>query len=245
MLNGLSSAMRVRLALGLMSLLVVAVAFSGRIGLRHVEDTTQEILLGDVHLAEVARDTRSYTLQLRRYEKDYFLNMGAPKTQADYLAKWKAAFEKVLGYLDELDSLVSSQADHEVLRGMREDLAIYASGFDKVGTAVRSGEIPTPQAANLAITGYKDAIHGFEAMADALGGQSDFRMSERLKLLKTDGRRTDLEMSATAALAVMVAVFLAFRLARAVAAQGDPGKPLTAEGRSNERSPAERRHPAV
>jgi methyl-accepting chemotaxis protein len=178
-----------------------------------------------VHLAEVARDTRSYTLQLRRYEKDYFLNMGAPKTQADYLAKWKAAYDKVLGYLDELDSLIVSQADHDTLRGMREDLASYVAGFEKVSTAVRNGEIPTPQAANLAITVYKDAIHGFEGTADALGGQSDFRMGERLKLLKNDGRRTDLEMSATAALAVMVAVFLAFRLARSVAATtgGKPG----------------------
>src|SRR5580704_11986773 len=119
---------RVLLALGLMSVLVIAVALSGRMGLSHAKETTREILLKDAHLAEEALEVRSYTLQLRRYEKDYFLNIGAPAVQADYLAKWKTSHESLVSHLNELDTLVTTPADHDTLHGMNADLAAYTDG---------------------------------------------------------------------------------------------------------------------
>ena len=100
-------------------------------GLAHAKDTTQEILLKDAHLAEEALEARSFTLQLRRYEKDYFLNIGAPAVQAEYLVKWKDAHEALVARLGDLDALVSSAADHDTLRGMQADLSAYTAGFEK------------------------------------------------------------------------------------------------------------------
>ena len=105
---------RLLIALGVMSLLVVAVALSGRMGLAHAKDTTQEILLKDAHLAEEALEARSFTLQLRRYEKDYFLNIGAPAVQAEYLVKWKDAHEALVARLE--ISTRSSQAPRTTTR---------------------------------------------------------------------------------------------------------------------------------
>jgi methyl-accepting chemotaxis protein len=207
---------RVLVALGVMSLLVVAVALSGRMGLSHAKETTQEILLKDAHLAEEALEARSYTLQLRRYEKDYFLNIGSPATQADYLAKWQTANAALVSHLSDLDGLVSSAADHDTLRGMQTDLNTYSGGFDKVAAAVRSGQITTPQAANTAITVYKDAIHRLEATAGALGGASDHRMHERALLLDADAARTSTQMTVTALLAVAVAILMSIQLSKSV-----------------------------
>jgi methyl-accepting chemotaxis protein len=219
---------RVLVALGVMSLLVVAVALSGRMGLTHAKDTTQEILLKDAHLAEEALEVRSYTLQLRRYEKDYFLNIGAPAVQADYLKKWQTANATLVSHLSDLDGLVSTTADHDTLRGMQTDLGAYSGGFEKVAAAVRSGEIATPQAANTAITVYKDTIRRLEATAGALGGASDHRMRERAKLLEADTASTSSQMTVTALLAVAVAILMSIQLSKSVSERAggasEPGR---------------------
>jgi methyl-accepting chemotaxis protein len=176
----------------------------------------QEVLLRDGHLEQEALEARTSTLQLRRYEKDYFLNIGAPDKQADYLAKWNLAHKDLVGRLDELDRLVASKEDHETLHVMRDDLASYVAGFEKVGAAVRQGEIATPQAANIAISVYKDAVRRLEDTAGKLGGASDFRMRERLAILQADAGRTNTEMSVTALLAVAVAILMSIRLSRSI-----------------------------
>ncbi|HEY2513870.1 MAG TPA: MCP four helix bundle domain-containing protein [Polyangiaceae bacterium] len=218
MLDRLSEGARFGIALGVMAVLVLLVAFSGRLGLRHVEDTTQEILVRDAHIAERALEARASTLQLRRFEKDYFLNIGDAKEQASYLGKWKNAKADLESQLTELDNLISSDADHDTLKGMRADLDAYSAGFDKVGGQVRGGEVPTPQAANVAIRAYKDQIRRLETTAAALGGQSDYRMRERVKILDADASNTSNQMSITAALAIAVAVLMAFRFSRGASA---------------------------
>jgi hypothetical protein len=216
MLEKLNIGTRFLLALGLMGLLVIAVAVSGHLGLRHLQSTIEVVLLQDAHLAEEALHARASSLQLRRYEKDYFLNIGAPEKQAEYRVKWQQARTDLLAHLQELDRLVVSKADHATLGAMREDLGVYLDGFEKVGAAVRSAEIATPQAANLAITAYKDAIRRLETTAGALGGASDFRMRERVKLLEADARGTSQQIALTTLLAVAVAVLLGVQLSRRV-----------------------------
>ncbi len=209
---------RLLVALGLMAALVILVGASGSLGVLHVERTTQEILLRDAHLAEEALQARASTLQLRRYEKDYFLNIGAPDKQAEYLVKWNAAHVDLLARLNELNRLVTSDADHEILRGMREDLGVYEVGFEKVSGAVRSGELATPQAANIAITHYKDAIRRLDMTAGALGGTGDRRMRERLKMLAADSTSTNSQVGLTVALAVAIAILMSLHLARSISA---------------------------
>jgi len=202
-----------RLAVGvaIMSFLIVAVALSGRLGLRHVVDTTQDILVRDTHVSEEALNARVATLLLRRYEKDYFLNVGAPDKQADYLEKWKAAREGLRTRLDALDQLVPSEEDHATLRAMRADLTTYLAGFEKVAGDVRSGALATPQAANGAIAQYKDAIHHMEETSEAIAGASDIKMDKRLALLKQDTAQTNNQMTLIALLAVAVAALIGMR----------------------------------
>jgi methyl-accepting chemotaxis protein len=198
--------------MGIMSLLLVAIAVSGRLGLRHLADTTQEVLVRDTHVSEEAIQARVATLLLRRYEKDYFLNIGAPDKESEYLEKWKNAREVAFRRLDALDKLVPSEEDHATLREMRADLTTYLAGFEKVAAGIRAGQIATPQAANAAMGEFKDAVRRLEATSDAIGGASDIKMDRRLALLDADTSRTNLEMSVIALLAIGVAALIGVRL---------------------------------
>lgn len=216
MLEKLRIGVRFLLALSVMALLVLAVAISGHLGLTHVQNTIQIVLLRDAHLAEEALHARAASLQLRRYEKDYFLNMGFPEKQSEYMVKWEKSRADLLQHLAELDAQVFSAADHETLRKMHADLDVYLAGFATVSAAVRNGELATPQAANILITQYKDAIRRFETTAGALGGSSDYRMRERVRLLQADARNTSVQMATTALLAIVVALLLGLQLSRTI-----------------------------
>jgi methyl-accepting chemotaxis protein len=196
--------------------MVIAVAVSGYLGLEHVARTSEDVLLRDAQIAERALSARASSLQLRRYEKDYFLNMGAADKQAEYLEKWKTAHGDLTEQLTELDGMIASQKDHDTLKTMSEDLAAYTAGFEKVGAAVRAGTVDSPQAANIQIAQYKTAIRRMETTAAALGGASDYRMRERMKLLTADVKDTNLQMTIAALLAVVVAVLMGVRLSRSV-----------------------------
>lgn len=203
-------------ALGLLALLVIASAFSGRLALSQVQDTTQEILLSDAFMAEEALEVRAAALQLRRFEKDFFLNIGAPDNQVEYLVKWNDARAELVRHLGEVQRLVTSKADQEILARMSADLAAYEAGFEKVRAAMKTSEIATPQAANLALAPYKEHIRGLDKTAGALGGASDLRRQERMKLLAADASRANTQMAITAALAVAVAVLMGVHLTRAI-----------------------------
>ena len=85
-----------------------------------------------------------------------------------------------------------------------------------MGAQVLSGEVATPEVANLAISLYKDAIRRLETTAAALGGASDFRMRERVKVLSADAQSTNTQMTVTAGLALLVAILLSFRLSSSI-----------------------------
>jgi methyl-accepting chemotaxis protein len=196
----------------IMALLIVAVAMSGKLGLRQVVDRTQDILVRDAHVSEEALQAHVATLQLRRFEKDYFLNIGAPDVQAEYLEKWQRAREALLARLDGLERLVPSEEDRATLQTMRADLATYLDGFGRVQSAALKGDLKTPQAANLSISQYKDAIRRLEATAASIGDASDIKMGKRFALLEADTARTTNQMTVTAVIAVAVAILIGVRL---------------------------------
>ena len=47
------------------------------------------MLAGDAESARLADDARFEALNLRRFEKDFFLNIGAAEKQAQYAREWQ------------------------------------------------------------------------------------------------------------------------------------------------------------
>jgi methyl-accepting chemotaxis protein len=195
-----------------MSFLVVGVAASGGLGVRQVASRTQDILVRDAHVSEEALQAHVATLELRRFEKDYFLNIGAPDLQAEYLRKWQGAREDLLARLDALEKLVPSEEDRATLQSMRADLAIYLAGFARVQSAVDKGDLKAPQAANLAVTQDKESIRHLESVAAAIGNASDIKMDKRFALLAADTEHAKMQMGLTALLAVVVAALVGYRI---------------------------------
>src|SRR6185436_914988 len=137
MLSNWKIGKRLTLAFTVSLILVGIVAGAGFWGISQMVSTVDAILTRDAKLMEHASDLQAKTLNLRRFEKDVFLNVADAEKVAEYAAKWKTAHTEALEDLDKLTK-VSSGDDASAIESMRRDLGTYAPGFDRVLDGIKA-----------------------------------------------------------------------------------------------------------
>jgi methyl-accepting chemotaxis protein len=165
MIRDLSIGKRLALAFCLLLGFMAMVAVSGYWGLKQTSAVALRILHVDSPLVEHSQRARANTLGLRRYEKDYFLNIGSADKLADYYAKWKDQRDRLVERLDDLDRVASAGEDSDTIKGMRKDLEAYSEGFSRITGQIREGAVKTPAEANEAVGTVKDEIRRLEQTA--------------------------------------------------------------------------------
>jgi methyl-accepting chemotaxis protein len=165
MLKDMKIGRRLGLGFGAVLALLVMVAGVGYFNLLSTAGIATRILEVDSPLVELAYRVRADTLEMRRYEKDMFLNMGNADKEADYAVKWNDWHHRLADRLSEVDRLATLEADRETVRTMRQDAATYEEGLQKILSGVRAGTITTPQDANNAFSTHKDTIRRLEETA--------------------------------------------------------------------------------
>src|SRR6185503_7114881 len=123
---------RLTLGFGLVLTMMALVAAAGYWGLDSTGDLATRIVKVNSPLVEHSQRARANTLGLRRFEKDYFLNIGASEKETEYMSKWDDQAKRLDERLDELDRLVSEDVDKDAVRAMRKDMATYQEGFKRV-----------------------------------------------------------------------------------------------------------------
>ena len=113
-MNNFGIGTRLSVAFAAMLLITVGVALSGYRGMGRISATTFEMLAGDAEAARLADDARAQGLDLRRFEKDFLLNMGAPEKQAQYHRSWATAAEDFKRDLDTFAKLVNEAERAEI-----------------------------------------------------------------------------------------------------------------------------------
>ncbi|HLK90463.1 MAG TPA: methyl-accepting chemotaxis protein [Polyangia bacterium] len=159
---------RLGLGFGAVLALVVAVAAIGYWNLQATAAIATRILESDAPLVERAFRVRANTLELRRYEKDMFLNLASAEKEAEYLAKWTDWRQRLEQQLSEIERLSGAEADRDSVRVMRQDAALYDEALQKVLGAVRAKTLTTPQDANTAFAAHKDTVRQLEETANEL-----------------------------------------------------------------------------
>jgi methyl-accepting chemotaxis protein len=165
MLKDMRIGRRLGLGFGAVLALLIMVAGVGYWNLLATAGIATRILEGDAPLVEKALRVRAHALEMRRFEKDMFLNMGNAEKEAEYLAKWTDWHHRTEELISEVDRLVTTDADREAIRVIRQDVAAYDEALQKVLSAVRAGELKTPQEANQAFSAHKDTIRRLEDTA--------------------------------------------------------------------------------
>jgi methyl-accepting chemotaxis protein len=204
---------RMGLAFATLVCLALALAASGYWGLANVTSTADEILSVDVVAADTSGQIQAATLNLRRYEKDYFLNMADAAKRSEYLTKWKTEYQATLSLLDKLASMLTSDEERGKIAAMRTALAGYDEGFDKVRDAMDKGVLTDPASANHAIEPFKEHVRSLEVNARIFRGEN--LKGTREEMLRQSSRST-LAMSIFVALVTMLSIMLSMIITRSV-----------------------------
>lgn len=209
--------LKVRILLSFAALLVVlgSATLLGYVELRQTAELAQQALNTDARMAEAAARARAHALGLRRFEKDYFLNMGDDEEQKGYLVKWQ---EQEAGLRQQTDIMLglATPEDRPAMEAVRRDRALYVDGFHKVTAAITAGEIATPQAANKAMSTVKSAIRNLDDITDDLTQRKHERMRELGAEVDAQSLRVLSRIVGMLVVAAAIAVFMALRLAQGI-----------------------------
>ena len=123
------------------SLLLLAVAGTGLWGIHSISASAERMLQGEANVAEHAAAARGDVLELRRFEKDTFLNCLDPKKVNEYTEKFNDAHASLAKHIDTLEELAGTAEDKQRILATRNDLKIYASAMATIFAEVKSGDI--------------------------------------------------------------------------------------------------------
>src|SRR3954470_24277746 len=168
MFQHVSIAKRLGLAFTCLLVLTFIVAGTGYWGTISLSKETVSMLRGDAKLAEYSAASLTHVSNLRRYEKDHFLNMSDANASADYLQKWDVERDQLKTRLSDMEALVTNKEEKDAVERMKAELITYDGGFAKVRDLIAKGKIRRPEDANKAMAEHKDTIHHFEADAKEL-----------------------------------------------------------------------------
>jgi methyl-accepting chemotaxis protein WspA len=197
-------------------LLLLAVAATGAWGIHSRSVIAERLLKGEAQIARHAAAAQNEVLELRRFEKDTFLNCLDLKKVEEYTEKFDAAHTRLLEHIDALRELAETPEDRERVQSMTEDLKVYLNAMASILPRVKSGAIKTPQEGNKAITEYKDAIRRLEKTAFDFARVGNERMALVSQEMARKGKATLVEMLAISAVAVLLGVVLSTLISRSI-----------------------------
>jgi methyl-accepting chemotaxis protein len=105
-------------------------------------------------------------IQLRRHEKDLFINLGQPESMASSLKKWSASRESLRTELARLDAIASAVSVQGPLGQLHGKLGEYERVFRAVDAEARAGGHASTQTAVKAMGSARAAFHDAERAAD-------------------------------------------------------------------------------
>ncbi|MDA8098092.1 MAG: methyl-accepting chemotaxis protein [Nitrospiraceae bacterium] len=216
MLKNMKIGMRLGMGFGAVVLLMLGIVITGYWGVNSMSDSTINMLKGDATISEHAARARANVLGLRRFEKDFFLNIGDRAKEEEYLKKWQEQHEHLTKRLDDVEKAVYMDKEKDAIKSMRSELSTYDSGFKKVLGMIASGQIKTPQQANAAINEYKDSIHKLEGTAQDVATEGNERMDKQEGYFTERAKHTNMIMLVLSFVAMILSVIVTLFITRSI-----------------------------
>ena len=209
-------AFRLGLGFGVVLLLLIGIAVSGYWGVSSVSGTTLKMLRGDAKVSEHAARARANVIALRRYEKDFFMNIGSSEKMDKYHEDWNQANKNLTARINDLEKVSTLQHDKDAVNFLKTSLTTYDSGFSKVVSMIKEGKIKTAQEANAALEEVKDAVHKLEKEAKELAEESNKRMSSAEDLVKGAASTTIWIMIVLSSISAFIGIGISILITRSI-----------------------------
>ncbi len=205
--------------IGLLLVLCVAVGGIGYYGLSKSTAGAGAFFKKDVPYLRATHELKIEALMHRRYEKDFFLNIGKADKQKKYLTKFESSSKILLAKLSQLSALVETSTPNRetILAGIASAKANYQGyhdGFLNLSNTVLGEANITPQEANKRMKPFKAKIYAFEKDIDQLLGDGVGAVEERKNSITAQNAAAGTQLLLIIGVSVICAAAFGFFLSR-------------------------------
>ncbi|WP_110669943.1 methyl-accepting chemotaxis protein [Salinicola halophilus] len=217
MLSKFKIGTRLGVAFAIVSLLLLGTLAAGVIGLNAIQHTAHVALEEDVALGFNAAAVQRQGLELRRYEKDTFINIGDREAVASYRDRWQNAYESLTETLAAGEVISRTDAIDALYEEAGKALEGYEAGYAAVYQRIANGQLTATATANEAFGEYKPAIYRLENAAQRIDEAVSARVSESILTVDREYQSSLVALLVSAAAALALAVVLAVLITRSIA----------------------------
>ena len=207
--------------IAIMLLCIISVGAAGYLTLASEARLHKNVIEEDLAFVELAQGAHLKIVQLRRFEKDYFLNLGKPADQQEYLKKYQAIAATVPPLLSRLAAM--ARADQHLSPEIKEKAAAvaglytaYREGFGAAVLRLQAAPGLSPQQANALMDAYRGNIVTLEenltAVAEAGNRMIALVSDQALK----EGRDAMMFIAVVVAIATILAALLGTALSQSI-----------------------------
>jgi methyl-accepting chemotaxis protein len=169
--------------IAIMLLLIISVGAVGFVTLDKGAATLRKLIEEDDAFQNLTNNLHLKLIQLRRFEKDYFLNIGNADRQQQYLKKYQEIAATVPQLMKQLADLAQADADlSDALKAkvaaLSSHYANYQEGFKATVQRLQADPSLTPQQANALMETYKGNIPIMEEDMAAVAEAGDKMMHQ-------------------------------------------------------------------
>ncbi|WDP89984.1 MAG: methyl-accepting chemotaxis protein [Desulfobacter sp.] len=194
------------------SLIVVLVGGIGFIRISSTIFQVTDMVEDDIRFLEKAEELKILALQHRRYEKDFFLNIGKKEKQNGYIKKFQGVEKKTSALIDEMDRMAKTDPhlSDEIKKAVLDAQASYtkyATGFLGLTKTILADDTITPQKANGLMKPLKDYIYTFESSVEVLSTAGREMVHHVSEGIVYKGKRSRIVIGALLIVGVCVSIF--------------------------------------
>ncbi len=189
--------------------LMLGCGLTGIVGLSRIDNRVQEVTSGDLVFFSAMSDLKTAMGNLRRFEKDSFINIETAEKRDEYVTKWKGALEQARQALKNAQGKSSDPGTNDKLTTLSTLLGNYADGYTTITGQMSSKELQTTASANHAMEKYKEHVHGMEGQLKDLS---------KIAQQSADDLRAHIDETASGIRSVMTTLLLIAMVAGAILA---------------------------
>jgi methyl-accepting chemotaxis protein len=157
MLKQLSISAKITAGFAIMMALLIITGIVGLLGMNKQHAVVSELLHTELQFGMIVIEAQQHVGDLRRFEKDTFINLAQPEKVLEYKKKWEDSLDGARSAITKAQKLATSEQNSQ-LKSLSDSLDQYAKGFAEVDAQVIAGQFTNTGEANLAFAKYKDPV---------------------------------------------------------------------------------------
>jgi methyl-accepting chemotaxis protein len=167
---------------------LAAVTASNLLALRHSGELSLAVMDSELQAVTRLGQARAMVGNLRRFEKDIFLNLGEEKAFEGYLGKWRKELTDGATLMQSCRDVLTD-AENSRVESMLAGLGNYGKGFEGLVQRINTGQLNDPWAANKAMEPLKADVRAMDKALDELVAAIDQRVAARRAEIQATAKR--------------------------------------------------------